>query len=118
MRVGFVKKLLVLLTVSAAACFAPSAFGASAPAPYAGQCGLPASQPLWMDFGSTTYESLFGRPGVILGASTGDWPAKMRAIGAATVYFDLNLKNRVGTTIAPADPSLLEARAKKFFDFT
>jgi hypothetical protein len=111
------KKLLLLIVICAATLVAGPAHAASTPAPYAGQCGLPAAQPLWMDFGSIPYESTFGRPGVIIGASGGDWPAKMRAAGAATVYFDLNLKNRVGTTIAPADPSLLEARAKKFFDF-
>jgi hypothetical protein len=97
------------------------AHGAPAPPPpYAGQCGLPATGPLWAEFGWPTpaYEAIFGKPGVILGASSGDWPAKMRAAGASTVYFDLNLKNRIGTTVKPADPSLIDARAKKFFDFT
>jgi hypothetical protein len=112
-----VRKLLSLIVFCAATVVAGPAHGAATPAPYAGQCGLPAAQPLWMDFGSTSYESVFGRPGVILGASGGEWPAKMRAAGAATVYFDLNLKNRVGTTIAPHDPGLLPDRAKKFFDF-
>src|SRR4051812_19756936 len=113
-----VKKLSVFLVICAATVFAGPAQGKGQPAPYAGQCGLPAEQPLWMDFGSIAYESVFGRTGVILGASSGDWPAKMRAAGAQTVYFDLNLKNRVGTTVKPADPSLLQDRAKKFFDFT
>jgi hypothetical protein len=112
-----VKKLLLLIVFSAATVFAGPAQGAATPAPYAGACGLPAAQPLWMDFGSIPYETVFGRPGVIIGASSGDWPAKMRAAGASTVYFDLNLKNRVGTTIAPHDPALLPDRAKKFFDY-
>jgi hypothetical protein len=114
---GSLKRLLALTVFCAAAVFAPPAPAAGTPAPYAGACGLPAAQPLWMDFGSIPYESVFGRPGAIIGASSGDWPAKMRAAGASTVYFDLNLKNRVGTTIAPHDPSLLPARAQKFFDF-
>ena len=99
----------------------PGAEGAPAPPPpsYAGQCGLPAGQPLWAEFGWPTpaYEAILGKPGIVVGASSGDWPAKMRAAGATTVYFDLNLANRIGTTVKPADPALLGARAKKFFDF-
>jgi hypothetical protein len=100
--------------------FVPSARAASAPLPpYAGQCGLPAAQPLWAEFGWPTpaYEAIFGKPGVVVGASSGAWPQKMRDAGAATVYFDLNLKNRIGTTVKPADPALLAGRAKTFFDF-
>jgi hypothetical protein len=41
----------------------------------------------------------------------------MRTAGAATVYFDLNLKNRVGTTTAPANPSLIPGRVQTFFAF-
>jgi hypothetical protein len=111
------KNRLLLIVICAATLVAGPAQAAPTPAPYAGQCGLPAAQPLWMEFGSIPYESIFGRAGVIIGASSGDWPAKMRAAGAATVYFDLNLKNRVGTTTAPADPSLLADRVKKFFDY-
>ena len=87
--------------------------------PYAGQCGLPSTQPLYAEFGWPTpaYEAIFGKPGIVVGASSGAWPAKMRALGAQTVYFDLNLKNRIGTTVKPADPSLLAGRAKTFFDY-
>jgi len=100
--------------------FGAGARAASAPLPlYAGQCGLPSTQPLYAEFGWPTpaYEAIFGKPGIVVGASSGDWPAKMRAAGAQTVYFDLNLKNRIGTTVKPADPSLLAARAKTFFDY-
>ncbi|HEY8704247.1 MAG TPA: hypothetical protein VIL98_05800 [Gaiellaceae bacterium] len=93
---------------------------AAAPVPpYAGQCGLPAAQPLWAEFGWPTpaYEAIFGKPGIVVGASSGAWPQKMRDAGAATVYFDLNLKNRIGTTTKPADPALIDGRAKTFFDF-
>src|SRR4051812_3965091 len=41
----------------------------------------------------------------------------MREQGAATVLYDLNFKNRVGTTAKPADPSVIEARAKSFYDY-
>jgi hypothetical protein len=116
-------KTFATLIVSCAALLALGpgrASAAGSPAPYAGQCGLPAAQPLWAEFGWPTpaYEAIFGKPGVVLGASGGAWPAKMRAAGAATVYFDLNLRNRIGTTTKPADPALLDARAKTFFDYT
>ena len=115
------KKLAPLIALCAAAlALGPGAQAAPAPAPsYAGQCGLPATQPLYADFGWPTpaYEAILGKPGIVLGASSGDWPAKMRALGATTVYFDLNLPNRIGTTTKPADPSLIDGRAKKFFDY-
>jgi hypothetical protein len=117
-----VKKFATLITLCAALLsFGAGAQAATAPlAPYAGQCGLPSAQPLWAEFGWPTpaYEAIFGKPGIVVGASSGGWPAQMRAAGAATVYFDLNLKNRIGTTTKPADPSLLAARAKTFFDYT
>ena len=115
------KTFATLIVICAAALvLGPGAEAAPAPLPpYAGQCGLPASQPLWAEFGWPTpsYESIFGKPGIVLGASSGAWPQKMRDAGAATVYFDLNLKNRSGTTTKPADPSLLAGRAKTFFDY-
>jgi hypothetical protein len=109
-----------LVLCAALLSFGAGAQGASVPLPpYAGQCGLPSTQPMYAEFGWPTpaYEAIFGKPGIVVGGSTGAWPAQMRAAGAATVYFDLNLKNRIGTTTKPADPSLLAARAKTFFDF-
>ena len=50
-------------------------------------------------------------------ASGTDVPAQMRAAGAATVLFDLNFSKRVGTTSAPADPSVIDARAQSLFDY-
>ena len=41
----------------------------------------------------------------------------MRDAGAATVLFDLNFNKRVGTTSNPADPSVIDARAKSFYDY-
>jgi hypothetical protein len=41
----------------------------------------------------------------------------MRAAGAATVYFDLYLKARVGEPSAPADPAGLVDKANKLFDY-
>jgi hypothetical protein len=114
-----VKRLAGLIVVCAAALGAAPAFGAATPAPYAGLCGLPVAQPIWAEFGWPTdaYNSILGKPGIVLGASSGAYPAQMRAAGAATVYFDLNLRNRIGTTTAPADPALIPGRAQKLFDF-
>jgi hypothetical protein len=41
----------------------------------------------------------------------------MRAAGAATIFFDLHLNDRVGTPSAPADPATIAVKAKKEFDF-
>jgi hypothetical protein len=90
---------------------------AATPAPYAGTCGIPATQPVWFDFGQPYLQPIFGQPGVVVGTSTGDWPAQMRALGAGTVYFDLNLKNRVGTPTAPTATSTMPDRAQKLMTF-
>jgi hypothetical protein len=108
-----VRKLAVLVALL----FVVPASAASAPAPYAGQCGLPATQPIWFEFGQTYLEPVFGQAGVVVGASTGDWPAKMRSLGAGTVYFDLNLRGRVGTPTKPTDPATMPDRAKRLYDF-
>jgi hypothetical protein len=115
----FVKKLLLLLLVlcvgvASAAAARPRA---SAPAPYAGTCGIPATQPIWFEFGQPYLQPIFGQAGVSIGASTGDWPAQMRSLGASTVYFDLNLKNRVGTPTKPTDPATMADRAQRLYAF-
>jgi hypothetical protein len=84
---------------------------------WAGTCGLPRATTLWVDYGWPTLAPIFGRPGIVVTASTGDYPAQMRQAGAGTVYFDLNLNKRVGTPTAPASPATLQDKAAKFFDF-
>ena len=120
-RAALLKKLL-LIAVTLAFLAVGSAGGAkprvATSAPYAGQCGLPATQPVWMEFGQTYLEPVFGRPGVVVGGSTGDWPAHMRSLGAGTVYFDLNLKNRVGTPTKPTETSTMADRAQRLYDFS
>lgn len=115
-------KTLLPLLAACAALLAVGPAGAAAPvpaapAPYAGQCGLPATQPVWFDFGQTYLEPIFGQPGVVVGISTGEWPAHLRSLGAGTVYFDLNLRNRVGTPTKPTDPATMPDRAKRLYDF-
>jgi hypothetical protein len=72
---------------------------------------------VWFDFGQPYLQPILGQPGVVVGTSTGDWPAQMRALGAGTVYFDLNLKNRVGTPTAPTATSTMPDRAQKLMTF-
>jgi hypothetical protein len=83
----------------------------------AGNCGLPASGPLWVDYAGHD-APIVPKPGMILAVGSGTTiPAQMRAAGAATVFFDLHLNDRVGTTSAPADPSTIPDKAKRLFDF-
>jgi hypothetical protein len=106
--------LLSLVLVGSAAGAPPRA---ATPAPYVGQCGIPSTQPVWFEFGQPYLQPVFGKPGVVVGTSTGDWPAQMRALGAATVYFDLNLNNRVGTPSSPTATATMPDRAQRLYAF-
>jgi hypothetical protein len=104
-----VKLLLALGAALAALALAPSAL--------ADACGLPDSGPIWVDFAGHD-APIPAKPGMVLAVASGtDTPQRMRSDGAATVLFDLNFNKRVGTTSNPADASLIEARAKTFFDY-
>jgi hypothetical protein len=83
----------------------------------AGPCGLPDGAPVWVDFGATDVEQVIARPGVVAAVSTGAYPARIRAQGAKTVYWDMNLRQRVGTTTVPFDPASIEERANRLFVF-
>ena len=96
------------------ACVVALASPASA---WAGPCGLPDSRPLWIDFGARDLETVLVRPGTILAVSTGTFPAEARARGSLTIYWDMNLNNRVGTPTAPADPGVIDERANRLFVF-
>jgi hypothetical protein len=88
-----------------------------APAAFAGPCGLPDDKPVWVDFAALDVEKVMARPGIVAAVSTGTYPARLRAAGATTVYWDMNLRQRVGTTTAPADPSVIDDRANRLFVF-
>jgi hypothetical protein len=79
----------------------------------AGDCGLPDATPLWVDFAARDLHDVFARPGVVLATSTGEYPSEVRAAGARTIYWDMYLRNRVGTPDAPANPATLEERAQR-----
>ena len=103
-------KALLALAVALAAL-------AGAPAALADACGIPDSGPIWVDFAGHD-APIPVKAGMVLAVASGtDTPQQMRSAGAATVLFDLNFNKRVGTTSNPADPSLLEARAKSLFDY-
>ena len=81
------------------------------------ECGIPDANPLWVDFAGHD-APLPQKPGLTLAFTSGTVkPAEARQNGAATVFFDLNFNNRVGTPTVPADPALIESRADRLFDF-
>src|SRR2546429_160369 len=80
-------------------------------------CGVPAKSPVWIDYAGHD-APITPKPGMVLAVSSGTVvPGQMRAAGAATIFFDLHLNDRVGTTAAPADPSSIPAKAQRLFDF-
>jgi hypothetical protein len=94
-----------------------AALGAGIPAALADECGVPAEGPTWVDFGGHD-APIIPKPGMVIALASGtDVPAQIRAAGAATVLFDLNFNKRVGTSTAPADPSLIDARAQSLFAY-
>jgi hypothetical protein len=103
------KKLLLAPLLVLAALTAP---GYAA----AGPCGLPDSKPLWLDFATPDVAATMGRPGVVVAVSSGDFPARMRAAGAKTVYWDMYLRQRIGVPAAPADPAVIDERAQRLYE--
>ena len=104
--------VVVLLAVGAALVAAQGSPLADATA-----CGLPPGSPLWVDYAGHN-APIVPKPGMVLAVSSGTViPAQMRAAGAATIFFDLHLNDRVGTTVAPADPASIPAKAQRLFDF-
>ena len=113
------RKLLCALLVAAGV-------AALSPDPsHAERCASPNARPLWTDVvGGPFWKRIWGKPGVI--AATGsisatggpDIPTQLRAAGATTIYWDLHLRNRVGTPSRPADPNVIVERANRLFDYT
>jgi hypothetical protein len=91
--------------------------GAVARTPQAGPCGIPTTLPLWIDYAG--HGSVIpAKPGIIAAVSSGtDSPTQMRAQGAATIFFDLNLNNRIGTPTNPADPGTIADLAQREYAY-
>ena len=106
---------LVALTVAVSAALALASTHGRADTP--ANCGLPSKGPLWIDYAGHN-APIVPRPGLVLALSSGTvLPAELRAAGAATIFFDLHLNDRIGTPSAPADPATIAAKAKSEFDF-
>jgi hypothetical protein len=106
------KRLLVVLSVCVAAVFAAPGNA------HAAECGLPGKQrPLWIDFadGNVPYWPMFARPGVIAAAANFIFPPRLREMGAKTVYWEMNLRQRVGIPTAPLKPEVAEDWADRVF---
>lgn len=83
-------------------------------------CGLPETQPVWIDFadGSVSFwRERFARPGVVVATGAPQLASELRAAGASTVHWDMHLRKRVGTPSEPADAGLVERRADSLFDY-
>jgi hypothetical protein len=98
------RKLLASLAVVAGALVATVGSGPERADAQTGACGLTGGNPMWVDFGDGSvpfWDRIFRRPGLVVAASNFLMPPQLRAGGAKTVYFDLNLKTRVGTPTSP-----------------
>ncbi len=80
-------------------------------------CGLSNASPLWIDFadGSVPYWPMFARPGVTAAAANFLFPPQIRALGADTIYWDMYLRQRVGTPNKPKDPAVVKDWADRVF---
>jgi len=106
-----VKRLLLILLVVCAG------FAAAPHRAAADNCGIPEKGTIWVDFadGSVPFWQTFARPGVIAAAANFIYPPQLRALGAKTVYFDLNFRLRVGTPNEPFDPGVVINRANRLY---
>lgn len=105
------KKIILLALAIAAALPVAPAPASAAP------CVVPGQKPLWIDYGAPEFEDVFAQAGVIVAGSGEGYPARMRARGTTTIYWDMHLNRRVGTPSVPADPAILPQRANALFDF-
>jgi hypothetical protein len=83
-------------------------------------CGLPDTQPTWIDFadGSVSFwRERFARPGIVVATGGSQLATEARAAGAGTVHWDMHLRKRVGTPSVPADPASMEKRADSLFEY-
>jgi hypothetical protein len=113
-----VKRLSLLLLLAVAGLTA-SARPAAPEAATGEPCALPPTQPVWIDFadGSVPFWEQFAKPGIVAAASNFIFPPQIRARGAKTVYFDLNLTRRTGTPTEPADPASVADRASRLYTY-
>jgi hypothetical protein len=84
------------------------------------ECGLPTTQPLWIDYGEGSVKpdtrAVLAHPGVVVASSGTAVPAAFRKAGAATMYFQLHLPDLVGTPTVPADSGTVLGAADALYD--
>jgi hypothetical protein len=114
-----VKRATLVLLLAAVAGLTASARPDAPAAATTDACALPATKPVWIDFadGSVPFWEQFAKPGMVDAASNFIFPPQIRARGAKTVYFDLNLTRRTGTPTEPADPAAVVDRANRFYTY-
>jgi hypothetical protein len=104
-----VKRLALALVLVAAA-----AILGAGPA-RAGQCDLPETTPLWVDYAEASVgfrNEIFRRPGLVLASSGAAVSEELRSGGAQTVYWHMKVTRLVGTPSEPADPASIPAAAE------
>ena len=109
-------KLALVFGAAAAACLLAAGTAVSDPV-FAGQCGIRAQQTVWGEYGWPTLLPIFGKPGITLAVSSGDYPAQVHATGAGSYYFDLSMKKKTGIPTAPTDPSTIAAKAETEYQY-
>jgi hypothetical protein len=83
-------------------------------------CGLPSSQPLWIDFGhggSVPFWKLFARPGLVTATANFLYPPQIRERGGSVVYIDLNFHRDIGGPGNPVDPATVPDLANELYDY-
>jgi hypothetical protein len=107
-----VRKLLVVFVLSLGlVAFSPGRASADVP------CTPPTAVTTWIDTAPPELLPVFGKPGLVVAAGSGDFPAAVRQAGAVTIHYDNYLRSRVGLPTTPADPSTVVARANTLFDY-
>jgi hypothetical protein len=107
-----VRKLLVLFAVCmGVASLVPGRAAAD------DACTPTEGQVTWVDTAPPDLVPVFGKPGLVIAAGSGDFPAQLRQAGAETIHYDNYLRSRVGLPTTPIDPDTVVDRANKLFDY-
>jgi len=108
-----VGRVLVFLVVCAGiAALAPGRAGADDV-----PCTPPPAPTTWIDTAPPDLVTVFGKPGLVIAAGSGDFPGQLRQAGAVTIHYDNYLRSRAGLPTTPADPDTIVDRANKLFDY-
>lgn len=85
-----------------------------------GACGLPGSRPLYVEYAEVGVSPAIRagiftaiRPPLVLATSGPVVPDELRAAGAHTVFWDMNLHRSVGRSRAPAEPAAVAGAADR-----